>query len=193
MEVPFSRTIKKLRPLWDWGEWKWNLTYPDSSAGAASTSNHDPQNALVLRSSSDALPLSAPLVTTRKSPGFTKFASVGSIPAKPSKSSQYETPPAQFDATPELLELEDEELLELELEDELLELDDEDELLDDELEELLEEDELELLVPDEPVPPPQAESSNTTLIKMRDCFIMATTLSRGFIGAHKRALRPAIL
>lgn len=113
--------------------------------------------------------MSAPLLTTRKSPGFTKFASVGNAPAKPSKSSQYKTPPPQLPAIPELLEL-DEELLELELEEELLELDD-DELLEDELDELLEEDELELLVPDEPVPPPHAESSATILTKMRDCFI----------------------
>lgn len=103
------------------------------------------------------------------------------MPAKPSKSSQYTAPPAQFDTTPELLELEDEELLELELEEELLELLelDDDEELDEELEELLEEDELELLVPDEPAPP-RAESSNARLIKMRDCFIMATIISRGY-------------
>lgn len=116
----------------------------------------------------------APLVTTRKSPGFTKLASAGSIPASPSKSSQYNAPPAQFDTRPELLELDD-ELLELELEDELLELDEEDELLDDELEELLDEDELELPVPDEPAPP-HAESSKAKLSKIRGCFIMVTEL-----------------
>ena len=113
------------------------------------------------------------------------------MPANPSKSSQYKAPPAQFDTTPELLELDEDELLELEEELlELLELD-EDEELDDELEELLEEDELELPVPDEPVPP-QAESNNTRLSKIKGCFIMVTKLLE-FIGAHKRAQRPAIL
>jgi hypothetical protein len=93
------------------------------------------------------------------------------MPANPSKSSQYKAPPVQFEATPELLELDDDELLEDELL-ELLELDEDDEL-DDELEELLEDDELELPVPDEPAPP-QAESSKTRLIKIKGCFIMAT-------------------
>lgn len=128
-----------------------------------------------MRNSNDALPFKAPLVTTRKSPALTKFAPVGSAPAKPSKSSQYETPPAQFPAKPELLELDEELLeLELELEDELLELE-LDELLELELdedddEELLEEDEL--LEPDEP--PPQADSSRARHIKSKGCFMMAT-------------------
>lgn len=71
--------------------------------------------------------------------------------------------------TPELLELEDEEELELLLDDdELLELDEELELeLDDELDELLEDDELEL----EPVPPPQAVSNRARLARSKGCFI----------------------
>ena len=83
-----------------------------------------------------------------------------------------------MDTTPELLELDEDELLELELDDELLELlelleldEDDEELLEleDELDELLL-DELELLDPEEPVPP-QADSSSARHIKMTDCFI----------------------
>lgn len=93
-------------------------------------------------------------MTTRKSPGFTKSPSLGSIPDSPSKSSQKTAFPAQPEPEleEELLELDDDEELDelLELDEELLELEEELEL-DEELDELVEldeDDELELLDPE---------------------------------------------